>query len=298
MAKKKNQDTAKAKAAKQKKLAIGGGVLLVLLLAIQVPRMMKMMNPQPKPPIVNGAVATPTTPGATPSATPATVTPADPNSLAAPTLGGAPTATPAATSELVSAVPVTADPGQLESFNKFASKDPFATQVTSAAAGAQSGADASPGGSKSGSDGGTVSLPTITVPSSGGSSGSGGSSKPPVAAPTTAVISLNGELLAVPAGTDFPLSGVVFDRLGAPLFHLVSISAKSAKIAIVGGKYADGSPAITLQLKKALTLQNTADGTKYTLILQPPDTAVAGAATTPATTTPSTPVVPPSGSGG
>jgi hypothetical protein len=297
MAKKKtSQDTAKAKAAKQKKIAIGGGIVLVLLMAIQVPKMMKMVNPQPKPPIVNGTAVTPTTPGATPTATPTTVAPADPNSLAAPTLGGTPTAAPVATSQLVSAVPVSADPGQLESFNTFASKDPFATQVTAdAAAGA---ASSSGGGSKSGS-GVTVSLPTITVPSSGGSSG--GSAKPPVAAPTTAVISLNGELLAVPVGTDFPLSGVVFDRLGAPLFHLVSVSAKSAKIAIVGGKYADGSAAITLDLKKPLTLQNTADGTKYTLILQPPDTPVAGtpgAATTPATTTPSAPVVPPSGSGG
>lgn len=290
MARKRKHDDAKAKAAKQKKLAIGGGVLLVLLLAIQVPRMMKMMNPQPKPPIVNGVPATPSTPAVVP----------DPNSLAAPTLGGTPAAAPApaSASQLVSSVPVSADPGQLESFQKFASKDPFEVQVTGAASGAQRSGGGG-GDSTSGSAGtGTVSPPTLTVPSDGGSS-SGGPSKPPVSAPTAAVIALNGELLSVPTGTDFPISGAVFERLGAPLFRLVSVGANSAKIAVVGGKYADGSAAITLLVKKPLTLQNTADGTKYTLILQPPDTPVAGATGTATTTTPGTPVVPPaSGSGG
>ena len=46
-------DLKAAKAAKQKKIAIGGGVLLVLLLAIQVPRTMKMMNGHAAPPVVS-----------------------------------------------------------------------------------------------------------------------------------------------------------------------------------------------------------------------------------------------------
>src|SRR6185503_1899726 len=122
MARKSKQDEAKAKAAKQKKIAIVGGILFVALLAIQGPKTLKMLHPKPLPPL-NAATVTPT------STTP-TVTPSDPNSLAAPTLGGTPTAAPAAvdTSSLVAAVPVTADPGQIETFQKFASKDPFAAQ--------------------------------------------------------------------------------------------------------------------------------------------------------------------------
>src|SRR3954471_14136189 len=133
MARKSKQDEAKAKAAKQKKIAIGGGILLVALLAIQGPKTLKMLSPKPLPPLT-----APSTP--TPAATP-TVTPSDPNSLAAPTLGGTPTAAPVAadTSDLVDAVPVSADPGQLEAFQLFASKDPFVAQATSDGAPVKSG---------------------------------------------------------------------------------------------------------------------------------------------------------------
>src|SRR5437868_3391587 len=113
MARKSKQDEAKAKAAKQKKIAIGGGILLVALLAIQGPKTLKMLSPKPLPPL-NAATAV------TPTSTTPTVTPSDPNSLAAPTLGGTPTAAPVAadTSSLVAAVPVSADPGQIETFQK------------------------------------------------------------------------------------------------------------------------------------------------------------------------------------
>ena len=77
-------------------------------------------------------------------------------------------------------------------------------------------------------------------------------------------------------GGDFPSAGATFLRSGS-LFHVVSLTAKTAKIAIVGGSYADGAPAITLKMGTPLTLQNTADGTKYTLILEPPTTPLPGA---------------------
>src|SRR3954451_3352536 len=57
MARKTKHEQNKEKAAKQKKIAIGGGVLLVALLAIQVPRTMKMMNGDAKPPVVSSAAA-------------------------------------------------------------------------------------------------------------------------------------------------------------------------------------------------------------------------------------------------
>jgi hypothetical protein len=272
------QDVAKAKAAKQKKIAIGGAVVLVALLAFEVPKTMKMLNQKPAP--VSVVAPTTTTP---------TVTPSDPNSLAAPTLGGAAvvTTTPTATtSDLVDAVPLSADPGQLQTFQRFASKDPFAVQVT---AGSSSGSSSS--GSPKSSGGSSTTTPTTLTPAP--SSPSAPSSPP--AAPTSATISLNGELESVAVNGDFPTQGATFTRVGT-LFHLVSLTAKTAKIAIVGGSYADGAPAITLKMGTPLTLQNTADGTKYTLILEPPTTQIPATA---AVTTPTATVsAVPSGSGG
>jgi len=253
MARDRNADKLKVKSARQKKIAIGGAVLLVVLLVVQVPKTMKLMNNKPKTPIVD---ATPTTPSTTTPQTSATGTvapPASPSPSAAPTL--------------VSAVAATPDPGQLRSFERFASKDPFTVQVS-----------ASPAAPPS-------APPTTTTPVA---------VTPPEPAPTSAVISLNGVLMSVSVATKFPLSGPIFDRVGA-LFELVSLTKTTAKVTIVGGSYADGAPALTLRVGKAVTLQNTADGTRYTLILEPQGTQVppqAGTTTTggtsppPPTTTP------------
>ena len=291
MARKSKQDIAKEKAAKQKKIAIVGGVLFVALLAYQGPKTLKMLHPH--------RVAAPP-PAAT---TTPTVTPADPNTLAAPTLAGAPvdaTQTSTTSNELVSAVPMSVDPGQLKTFEQFASKDPFAAKAPGSAppAGAAAG-----GSSKPGQGGMTTTTPPASqsTPPPPAAGPSGGAS-----APGTAVISVNGELMSVSLGTDFPTSGTLYSRSGA-LFHLVSLTGTTAKIAIAGGSYADGAATVTLQVKKALTLQNTADGTKYTLILEPSGTALpagsapagsAPAATSPTSTTPASAVPPTSGATG
>ena len=54
-----------------------------------------------------------------------------------------------------------------------------------------------------------------------------------------------------------------------PTFVLVEIakSGKSVEIGIAGGEYAGGDETITLGLGKKLTLQNTADGSRYELEL-------------------------------
>jgi len=290
MARKTKHEQNKEKAAKQKKIAIVGGVLFAVLLAVQVPRTMKMMHGHAKAPVV----AT-TTPDGTTTTTAAAV--ADSNSLAAPTLAGAPTTTTAAaadTSNLVAAVPLKVDSGQIANFQRFVSKDPFQAQVS--ATGASAAGSGKSGSSSSGSTKG------------GGAASSGGSAPvritptapsapaPQPAAPTAAVISLNGEVASVPVNSDFPTSGATFDRVGT-VFHLISVTAKTAKIAIAGGSYADGSPSITLRLKTPVTLQNTADGSKYTLILEPPDTPVSGGTSTTSTAPATVPAVP-SGSGG
>ncbi len=135
-AKKKQLTPTEAKAAKQKKIAIGGGVLLLALLAFQVPRTMKMLHPAASPPAHAAASATPTTTTATP-ATPAT--------------GATAAATPVAATSSAGgdAVVVNADlapvplDGQLASFTRFTSKDPFEQQATAGPAAGSSGSSSS-----------------------------------------------------------------------------------------------------------------------------------------------------------
>jgi hypothetical protein len=238
---KKPIDPLKAKEKKQKKILAVLGVLFIGLLVFQVPRLMKQLNP-PAPPVRE----TETT--ATPPGTP---------TLAAPTLRGtAQGATETdATGTLVSADGAAMQDGQLASFSRFASKDPFSQQLSDDE-GSSSGTTG--GGGSSGSASEDPLIPDIP------------SNEP---APGSAVISLNGTLYSVPAGTDFPQASAT-DPTIVPLFHLVSLTAHSAKISIVGGAYSTGARTVTLKEKKALTLMNTADGTRYTLILMPLGTEV------------------------
>ncbi|MDX6518989.1 MAG: hypothetical protein QOF50_1835, partial [Gaiellaceae bacterium] len=130
----------KAKVKKQKIILAVGGVLLLGLLAFQVPKVLAMMSQKP-PPLPPGAVVQP------PNGFPAGTAP-----LAAPSLGGSNGTTGTATSHtstgIVDASAVSSAPasGQLVAFGRFSSKDPFAPQV-----------DTSPGGAppSSGSSGGT-----------------------------------------------------------------------------------------------------------------------------------------------
>jgi hypothetical protein len=248
----------KAKVKKQKIILAVGGVLLLGLLAFQVPKMMAMLNAKP-PPDPPGAVEMP------PNGFPAGTAP-----LAAPTLAGAngsSGATGAAKGGIVDSSAVSATPasGQLVSFGRFASKDPFAQQV-----------DTSPGGGTptSGGSGGTTTPKPVPPVGPLGPTPGAAPGKP---LPTTASISVNGIAETVSVGVDFPVA--------APIFHLVALTATSAKIAIVGGSYADGAATITLKKGKTLTLENTSDGSRYVLRLIALD-PVASAAPTTTTTTP------------
>jgi len=262
-------DRAQEKAKKQKKLAIVLFGVLALVLVFEVPKTMKMMNSGAKAPVVEASASTPAAPNPT-------VTTSSPTGGPSATLPPGATSTPA--QSIVASVQVQPDPGQLTEFAHFESKDPFLQSVQ------KSGATAATGPSTSKS--GTAPKTKATTPKT-----------PPAPPPTAAVISINGELVAVTVDMDFPTSGTVFSQAGAPLFHLVSLTQKSAKVAIAGGSYADGAPAITLTVGKPVTLQNTADGTRYTLLLEPQGTVVP-TSTTPTSTTSTTSVVPSSGSGG
>ena len=231
---------AKAKAKRQKIVAIIGAVILVGLLAWRVPQMMSILNKNP-PPGSNPTVATPSP-----------VAPAVPGAPAAP---GTPVpATPAGQLADSDPAPV-AGPGQLVSFGRFVSKDPFVQQTgqqcaddsgqTIACAGSRGSGSGPASGPKPSKEAGTTVSVQPTAPSK--------------AASSAAQISVNGSSEGVTVGATFPVSD--------PMFKLVSVTGTTAKIAIDGGSYADGSATITLKKGQPVTLVNTADGTRYRLLL-------------------------------
>src|SRR5947199_7736419 len=126
----------KAKAKRQKIYAGVGGVILLAVLAFQVPRTLKMMHP---------ADASSSSPPPAATSSGSTAAP-----ISAPSLGGgnasASTAAAAPGGDGISdpdAVPAP-ESGQLLAFGLFRSKDPFAQQLRVGATGA-SGAAAAPG---------------------------------------------------------------------------------------------------------------------------------------------------------
>jgi len=263
-------DPLKAKEKKQKIIAAVGGVILLALLAWQVPKVMKMMN---KKPPVSSAVTTPT-------ATPPAGTP----TLAAPTLAGneqAPPATSSTGTGLASGdVPPPLQTGELDSFSRFESKDPFAQQL--------SDTTATGGATPSGSSGNTSSAGSPSGSNGGGFGSGSGPTSPP---PGSAVISVNGTLMSVSVGNDFP-QPTTTDPSVQPIFHLISLTAHTAKISIVGGSYSNGARAVILRERHSLTLMNTADGTRYKLVLEPQGTAVPGQAGSGSTSTTPTVTLP------
>jgi hypothetical protein len=257
MAKKKIDPKAKAK--RQKIIAGVGGVILLGVLAFQVPRTLKMLNP-------------PTDSSSSSSSAPAAATSATATPIAAPSLaGGNATAAPAAAPggdglSDPDAVPTPAS-GQLLAFGLFRSKDPFVQQLKVGATGSSGTSAATTSSPPAGAK---VATPAVGVtPSSGGGSASGssgggkssGSSAPATlaAAVTTAVISVNGAPESVQAGGQFPAA--------SPVFKLVSLTKTSAKVGIAGGTLQSGNATVTLKKNKPVTLLNTSDGTRYVLRL-------------------------------
>src|SRR5438067_7231409 len=106
----KRVDLKAAKAAQQKKIAIGGGIVLIVLLAFMGPRTWKMLHPHAPQPTA-AASTTQTQPQTTPTA----AMPAIP-------VSNSPTGTPVLTAQLAPA----AREGQLSALSaSFKSKDPF-----------------------------------------------------------------------------------------------------------------------------------------------------------------------------
>jgi hypothetical protein len=228
----------KAKAKRQKIIAAVLGVVFVGVLIFQAPTIMGMFG---------GSSSTATEPASSTPATAAPVTPA--------TTAGTPAAAPlpvGAPAQLVDSDPVPAPAdGQLVTFDRFETKDPFAQQISDEPAppapadpGAPAGAEAK--AEAPADDAGQPSTVTGTSFDTG--------------PPTTATLSINGDAHDVEVGKAFPESD--------PIFRLVSLKGDTAKVGIVGGGYANGSQTVTLKKGgKPVTLLNTADGTTYVLRL-------------------------------
>jgi hypothetical protein len=256
MAKKKSDPKAKAK--RQKVFLAVGGVFLLALLAFQVPRTMKMMKAQSESSSSSTPAATTTAAGSTPLAPPSL----DGSSAAG---NGTPSAASSATSTSTTADGVSdpSDPlppnaGQLVSFSKFKSKDPFHQQINDCGT-LSTGTAATD--CASGSAPTSATPKTSTTPASGGGSPTliGPAAKPTSGMATKAVISVNGLAGMVGVGRSFPA--------GTPVFTLVSLTRSAAKIGIAGGSYENGAATVTLKKGKPVTLLNTASGKRYLLQL-------------------------------
>jgi hypothetical protein len=97
--------------------------------------------------------------------------------------------------------------------------------------------------------------------------------------------------MSVTVGSDFPQPTTAAPS-ATPLFHLVSLTTTTAKIAIAGGSYTSGAATVTLRVNKPVTLMNTADGSRFKLILKAQGTPVPGDTGT--STTPTVTLPPPS----
>jgi hypothetical protein len=222
----------KAKAKRQKIIAAVLGVVFLGVMVFQAPTILGMFgggssSAQSEPAPAPTQPAAPATPVATPAA---------PAAPAAQLVDSDLAPTPAA--------------GQLVTFDRFESKDPFVQQVAN-------------GDGTSG---------TPTPPAENNDQGGGAQPQQPTnedrqpqpapapAKPQSARISVNG------AASDVNVDGTFPE--GDPIFKLVSLTKSSAKVGIVGGTYASGTQTITLQKGgKPVTLMNTADGTTYVLRL-------------------------------
>jgi hypothetical protein len=259
---KKRTDLKAAKAAKQKKIAIGGALLLVALLIFEVPKTLKMMHPSHQTAAPAATTQTATTPAAS------TTVPTVPVSN-----------TPAV---LTTQLAPPARAGQLSVLSaSFKSKDPFRQLVNDDATSATSSSTTTTTSTTTDT---TLKVVPSSKPAATPQAAPAATAPAPAPAPAasaapkvvlpirSAVISLNGVRQGVNLKVDFPAD--------APLFHLVSLTKKTAKVSIAGGSLASGKVTLTLRRGKPVTLVNTADGTRYKLLLVSTST---GEAVTPAT---------------
>jgi hypothetical protein len=237
MANKNAANAAAAKAKKQKLILGVMGVALLGLGVIQGPKLLKHGNA----PV---AEATPAAPGVAPAAGTTPVTPTGTAVVVRATPGSAPKAILAGVTISGGVAPAPAE-GQLHSFSLFVVKDPFLPQASDEVPATPPAPAPAPAPAPSTSSGGA----------STGSTGSVSTAAPP---PTDATIMVNGRAYALTVKGAFPKA--------EPLFVLVSLKQKVARIGVAGGSFENGKT-IALPKGKQVTLVNDATGARYVLKL-------------------------------
>ena len=229
-------DIAAAKARKQKIVLAVAGVALVGLAVIQGPKLMKGgSQPAAAPVAAASASADPASAATAPVAAVAAASTAKPAGYVAGV------ALPGGTTVRV------ASTNQLTAFTLFAVKDPFVQQVDEQTGVAQPDSSTAPADDAAAADGGTAG---------GADSGAPAATQPePV---VYATIMFDGKPQQLKVKQKFPTK--------SPLFVLVSLKKKQAKIGVAGGSFDDGEN-VTLALGKKVTLVDTATGVRYELKL-------------------------------
>lgn len=252
---------------KQKIILAVAGVLLVGVLAMQLPKMLKHSSSTSAAP-----APTVTTPDATTPAAGSTPAPSSPSaplnvsvSKSSAQLAGV-VLSPATTPK--------AGQGQLWSFSRFKAKDPFVPQVRDGNGSSGTTTASNPSGGTTTSTGGTT-----------GTTGSPGGSTAPAAPLAYATLLVNGRPQQLTLKQQFPKAD--------PIFVLVKLVGDNARIGVAGGSFTGGNT-VLIQLGKKVTLMNTTTGQRYVVRLvyvgSTPETIAPFKAgnTAPATTTSST----------
>ena len=247
------QALARQKVARQKKLLLALAPLLLLLLAWQGPGMVKAFTGGDDPPVPAASSET-TTAAGDDAATDAAV----------PTGSGDEASAASGTVLPESDEPSEPAQGQLVAFDRFVGKDPFRQQVavtptTPTESGGSSGSipqDQADGGDAPPSDGGTT---TMSPDEAAGGDDQGDADAPSTTVLVSATVDVNGTPEVVELEAAFPDTD--------PIFKLVSLTARSAKLALVSGEFETGAKTITLTLGKPVTLLSQPDGLRYTITL-------------------------------
>jgi hypothetical protein len=254
---KKMQDLRAAKDKRMKKVAAGLTVVLAVVLAFEVPGMLKGSGGGSSTP----PPATTTTAGAPTTGAPTTVTTAPVTTPTGATASAVPVSSTGSTALPNTGAQPKHGKAQLYSFSHFAGKDPFVQQVdaTAPSTGGSSGSSAPSSGSSgstasSGSSATSAPATAASVKIAGGSSGNR-----TLAATGSARISVNGRIQVVRVGAGFPS--------GNPLFKLVSVSHGVVRIGIASGSYSSGAQTVSLTPGRTLTLVDTSDNVRYRIRL-------------------------------
>jgi hypothetical protein len=257
----KKQDNKAARERKQKIFLAVAGVVFVGLMVIQGPKLLKQLRgSESAAPAASSSTADATTAssGASTGAPSSTATSAPAPAPVAHVPAPKSARTQLAGVIIVPEQPVKAGDGQLSSFSRFQSKDPFVQQV---------GDQPLPTPQEIAGMGATPKAPdaaqpqptsTVTPVPSPSASAKGGAPVKVVETPTLAVLLVNGKVHSLEVGKRFPK--------GDPAFVLKTLKPGRVGIAVTNGSFAGGG-VLTLRVGRKVTLVNTATGARYVVKL-------------------------------